>query len=135
LSEAELPICVFGLVVWLGREFMAGSVQSIENRRSGERFRVNAPLTVIVGNREYTGYTRDLGNRGVYFYLDQTESVPLGGDFDFLVELPPEITLSTCCLIRGQGRVVRTDHTSNDFSGIAAEILHYSMQREEAACA
>jgi len=112
-----------------------GNVQSIENRRRGDRFQINAPLTVIVGNREISCYTRDLCNRGVYFYMDQTGSAPLGGVFDFLVELPPEITLSTCCLIRGQGRVVRTDNSLGEVAGIAAEILHYSMQREEAICA
>ncbi len=114
---------------------MAGTLQSIKNRRGSERFKINAPLTVIVGNREISGYTRDLGNRGVYFYIDLTGSASLGGDFDFLVELPPEITLSTCCLIRGQGRVVRTDNTSSEVAGIAAEILHYSMQKQDAACA
>jgi hypothetical protein len=77
-----------------------------------------------------------LSNQGVYFYLDLAEGAQMNGDFDFLVELPPEITLSTCCMIRGQGRVVRTDkHTASQLTGIAAEILHYSMHREEMAIA
>ena len=130
-----LPICVICSFALVGRKFMAGSLQSIKNRRGSERFNINAPLTVIVGNSKISGYTRDLGNRGVYFYLDITGSAPLGGDFDFQVELPPEITLSTYCLIRGKGRVVRTDNSSSEFAGIAAEILRYSMQREDAACA
>ena len=114
---------------------MTGSLQSLQNRRGSERFKINAPLTVILESREIAGYTRDMGNRGVYFYLDLTGSAPLSGNFDFLVELPPEITLSTCCLIRGQGRVVRTEDTAREVAGFAAEILHYSMQREEAVCA
>jgi len=113
---------------------MNSKLQSVKDRRERQRFGINAPLTVFVGKREISGFTRDLSNRGVYFYLDQNDAAPLGEDFDFLVELPPEITLSTCCLIRCQGRIVRTDNTSRQMTGIAAEILNYSIQRE-AACA
>ena len=114
---------------------MTGNLQSIDDRRERTRFGINAPLTVIIGKREIPGFTRDLSNRGVYFYIDLADSALLGGDFDFRVELPPEITLSTCCLIRGQGRVVRTDNTLSQLTGVAAEILHYSMQSEDAASA
>jgi hypothetical protein len=109
---------------------MTGSLQSANDRRERQRFGINAPLTVIVGQREIPGFTRDLSNRGVYFYMDLADSAPIGGDFEFLVELPPEITLSTCCSIRCQGQVVRTDDTSRQLTGIAAKILHYSIQRD-----
>ena len=112
---------------------MKSSIHSVNDRRERQRFGINAPLTVFDGKREIAGFTRDLSNRGVYFFLDMNDFDPLSGDFEFLVELPPEITLSTCCAIRCQGRVVRTDHTSRQMTGIAAEILHYSIQRE-AAC-
>ncbi len=113
---------------------MKSSLHSVNDRRERQRFGINAPLTVFVGKREISGFTRDLSNRGVYFYLDLSDATPLGEDFEFLVELPPEITLSTCCLIRCQGRVIRTDTTSRQLTGVAAEILQYSIQRE-AACA
>lgn len=113
---------------------MNSTLHSVNDRRERQRFGINAPLTVFVGRREINGFTRDLSNHGVYFYLDLNDAAPLGEDFEFLVELPPEITLSTCCLIRCQGHVVRTDQTSRQMTGIAAEILHYSIQRE-AACA
>jgi hypothetical protein len=109
---------------------MVGSLQSAIDLRTRQRFGISVPLTVMIGQREIPGFTRDLSNRGVYFYLDQADSALIGDEFEFLVELPPEITLSTCCLIRGQGRVVRTDNTSSQYAGIAAEILHYSMQRD-----
>jgi hypothetical protein len=114
---------------------MTGKLQPVSDRRNRARFEINAPLTVIIGKREIPGFTRDLSNRGVYFYLDLADSVSMSGDFDFMVELPPEITLSTYCLVRGQGRVVRTDNTSSQLTGVAAEILHYSMQRDDAASA
>jgi len=110
----------------VGRQIMVGSLQSAIDMRARQRFGISVPLTVMIGQREIPGFTRDLSNRGVYFYLDQADSELIGREFEFLVELPPEITLSTCCLIRGQGRVVR------QYAGIAAEILHYSMQRDPA---
>jgi hypothetical protein len=115
---------------------MTGKMQYADDRRDRPRFVIAAPLTVIEKMHEIPGFTRDLNNQGVYFYLDLAEGAQMSGDFDFLVELPPEITLSTCCMIRGQGRVVRTDkHTASQLTGIAAEILHYSMHREETAVA
>ncbi len=74
---------------------MTGKPQRINDRREGQRFGLNAPLTVFVGKRGIPGFTRDLSNLGVYFYLDMTDSTPIRGDFEFLLELPPEITLST----------------------------------------
>jgi hypothetical protein len=43
--------------------------ETANDRRRIPRFRVRAPLTVIAGDREIPAYTRDLSNRGVYFYL------------------------------------------------------------------
>lgn len=112
---------------------MAGNEQSGNDRRERQRFGINAPLTVILGQREISGFTRDLSNQGVYFFLDAAGIAAIDGEIDFLVELPPEITLSTCCSIRCQGRVVRREDTSLQLTGIAAEILKYSIQREAAA--
>jgi hypothetical protein len=108
-----------------------GQKTAVENERRGRRrFNVNAPLTVFVGQQEVTAYTRDLSNRGVYFYLASTDSSLIGREFEFMVELPPEITLSTCCQIRCQGRSVRTEKASANLMGVAAEILSYSIFRE-----
>jgi hypothetical protein len=104
------------------------SWQTANDRRRTPRFEINAPLTVMIGDREVPAFTRDLSNRGVYFYLALADSIPIDRDFDFLIELPPEITLSTQCLIRCRGRVVRTENASMGLTGIAAEILQYSIQ-------
>ncbi|MGA2351481.1 MAG: PilZ domain-containing protein [Terracidiphilus sp.] len=109
---------------------MKSDLESVRDRRERQRYGISAPLTVLIGKLEIQGITRDLSNRGVYFYMDQADSAPIGGDFEFLVELPPEITLSTCCSIHCQGHVVRTDEPSRHLTGIAAEILQYSIQRE-----
>jgi hypothetical protein len=110
-------------------------LQTAENRRDRQRFDINAPLTVFIGRREISGFTRNLSNKGVYFYLDLAGSAPIEGEFEFMVELPPEVTLSTCCLIRCQGRVLRADNTSRQLTGIAAQIIRYSIQREAQAVA
>jgi hypothetical protein len=109
---------------------MAQDLAPANDRRGRQRFSINAPLTIFVGGREISAYTRDLSNRGVYFYLALTDSPLIERDFEFTVELPPEITLSTCCQIRCRGRTVRTEITSMNLTGVAAEILDYSILRE-----
>lgn len=104
-----------------------------DDRRGIQRFRVNAPLTVLIGEREIPAFTRDLSDRGVFFYLALSDSELIDGDFEFIVELPPEITLSTGCRFRCRGRAVRKEETSNNLAGIGAKILDYSILREAIA--
>ena len=101
-------------------------------RRSSQRFKIAAPLTVIVGDREIPAYTRDLSNRGVYFYLTLPDSTLIDKDFEFLIEMPSEITLTRDCRIRCRGKLVRKEVTSRNLTGagIAAEILDYTILRE-----
>jgi hypothetical protein len=106
-----------------------------DDRRTRQRFSINAPLTLFVGDRQISAYTRNLSNRGVYFYLALGDSELVDIDFEFVVELPPEITLSSCCQIRCRGRVVRKEKTSSSLTGVAAEILEYSIVREALATA
>jgi len=98
-------------------------------RRGSRRFKVSAPLIVIAERCEIAGYTRDLSDRGVYFYISLADRTLFDNDFEFVIELPPEITLSTCCQIRCRGRAVRSEKASMDMTGLAAEILGYSIFR------
>ena len=100
------------------------------DRRGRERFRIQAPLTVTLGKREIPALTRDLSNRGVYFYLAYSDRPQIGEDLDFVIELPPEVTLSDACRIRCHGRAVRTEETSPHETGVAAEILEYSIMSD-----
>ena len=104
-------------------------------RRESQRFKLSVPLTVMVEGREVSAYTRDMSNRGVFFYLSTADGILLGRDFEFVAELPPEITLSTCCRIRCRGRALRTENISTDMAGVAAEILEYSILRDSAPTA
>ena len=111
---------------------MTEEFTAANDRRGSQRFRISAPLTILAGDSEIQAYTRDLSNRGVYFYLSLTDSGLIDRDFEFLVELPAEITLSSSCRIRCRGRLVRKEITSRNLTGagVAAEILDYSILRE-----
>lgn len=104
-------------------------------RRSSQRFKISAPLTVIAGNHEIQAYTRDLSNRGVYFYVTLPDSTLIEQNFEFLIDMPSEITLTTSCRIRCRGKLVRREVTARNLTGagIAAEILDYSILREATA--
>jgi hypothetical protein len=72
-----------------------------------------------------------MSNRGIYFYLDSAEASPLeGGNFEFLVELPSEITISTCCQVRCIGKLKRIEPGRSNLTGYAAEILKYKILRD-----
>ena len=109
---------------------MTKEVTTANDQRGSQRFKISAPLTVLVGDREIPAYTRDLSNRGVYFYLAFADSAMIDRDFEFLIDMPPEITLSTRCRIRCRGRAVRKESALMSLTGIAAEILDYSILRE-----
>ena len=110
-------------------------ITTTDERRSSQRFRISAPLTVIVGDQEIPAYTRDLSNRGVYFYLTLSDSTMIERDFEFLIEMPSEITLTASCRIRCRGKLIRKEVTSRNLTGagIAAEILDYSILRDTEA--
>jgi hypothetical protein len=98
-----------------------------KERRERRRFTVNAPLAILVGGREIPAYTRDITNCGVYFYLAEADGALIDRNFEFMLELPPEITQSSCCQIRCQGRPLRMEKTKMGLAGVAAEILDYSI--------
>jgi hypothetical protein len=126
-SHARADIESLNEAVCMTEDFAAEN-----DRRGSQRFKISAPLTVIVGSNEISAFTRDLSNRGVYFYLSLSDSALIDRDFDFLIEMPSEITLSSSCRIRCRGRLVRKEMTSRNLTGagIAAEILDYSILRE-----
>jgi hypothetical protein len=103
---------------------------AVDDRRKTQRFQIKAPVTISLGDREIAGFTRDLSNKGVYFYLGAADAPRAGEEFEFVVALPPEITLSNSCLIRCQGRVARTELTPHNEAGVAAEILAYRILNE-----
>jgi hypothetical protein len=105
--------------------------QGNTNRREGQRFSINAPVALTIGTTDFAAYTLNMSSRGLYFYAASSEGLSIGQEFDFVIKFPPEITLSTWCLIRCRGRLVRMENTSNGLTGMAAEIIQYSIPCED----
>ena len=101
------------------------------DRRRRERFKTQAPLIATIGARKIPAFTRDLSNKGAYFYLAVADSPEVGQDIEFVIELPPDVTLSDRCRIRCRGHVVRVENTSWGEAGVGVEIIDYAIQHEE----
>lgn len=101
------------------------------DRRSRPRFEIRAPLTIIAVGREIPAFTRDISNKGVYFYISTTDTPSVGEVLEFVIELPAEVTLSDNCRIRCQGKVLRTNETTWQEVGVATELFSYAFLSEE----
>ncbi|HEY1940043.1 MAG TPA: PilZ domain-containing protein [Candidatus Angelobacter sp.] len=100
-------------------------------KRTTRRFSLNLPISVKFlddGNRELAGHTRDVSSRGVFMYLD-TE-IKAGDPIEFVMTLPPEITLSNPLRVRCKGRILRVDKSARE-QGVAAAIDKYDFLGEE----
>lgn len=102
-------------------------------RRGNQRFKVNAPILIPLVKGTLGGFTRDMSSRGIYFYLNSAQTPPQDHKFEFLVELPAEITTSFSCRVRCLGRVKRIEHGASNITGFAVEILKYSIERNSAS--
>jgi PilZ domain len=98
-----------------------------DDRRAKPRYSLNLPVTVFIGDRKLSAYTKDVSNRGVYFYLPSADIGLLDHDLEFQLEMSPEVTLSSWCSIRCRGRLVRKEETNADLTGVAAEILRHAI--------
>lgn len=101
------------------------------DKRSTRRFSLDLPISVKFldnGRRELSGRTRDVSSRGVYMYLD-TE-IAAGAAIEFVMTLPPEITLSDPIRVRCRGKVLRVDKTAQE-QGVAITIAKYDFVSEE----
>ena len=100
-------------------------------KRSTRRFSLDLPISVKFldnGKRQLAGHTRDVSSRGAFMYLD-TEIVT-GAAIEFVMTLPPEITLSEPIRVRCAGRVLRVDKAAQE-QGVAVAIDTYDFVSEE----
>jgi hypothetical protein len=68
--------------------------------------------------------TKDVSARGVYFYVP--EAVEEGVPLEFMLTLPPEITLTESIRVRCRGRAIRVEPAvSSGKTGVAAIIDDY----------
>lgn len=100
-------------------------------KRSIRRFPLDLPISVKFldnGRREVAGHTRDVSARGVFMYLET--DIRVGALIEFVMSLPPEITLSDAIRVRCTGTVLRVEKSGNE-QGVAVAINKYDFLNGE----
>ena len=100
-------------------------------KRTTRRFSLDLPVSVKFldnGQRELAGHTRDVSSRGVFMYLDT--DITAGAPIEFIMTLPPEITLADPIRVRCKGQILRVDKASEG-QGVAVTIEKYDFVGEE----
>lgn len=100
-------------------------------KRTTRRFSLDLPISLkfLDDNRQVmAGHTRDVSSRGVFMYLD-TE-IATGAPIEFVMTLPPEITLAESIRVRCTGKILRIDKEAPQ-QGVAAAIEKYDFLGEE----
>ncbi len=94
-----------------------------QDMRGTRRFALRLPVMVSTPEAAALATTKDVSARGVFFYFD----APLaeGSRLEFILTLPPDITLTDAIRVRCKGRVVRVDPAQGGKVGIAAAIEEY----------
>lgn len=99
------------------------------DQRSTRRFSLRLP--VAVKNQqgevdELPAHTKDVSARGIYFFIDSP--MESGSNIEFVLTLPPEVTLTESIRVRCRGQVVRVEQQSAASGarlGVAAAIESY----------
>lgn len=98
----------------------------MQERRGTRRFSLRLPVAVQLPDQPdpIQAHTKDVSARGVYFFVHEAieEGVPL----EFLLTLPPEITLTESIRVRCRGRAIRVERGgASGKTGVAAVIDDY----------
>jgi hypothetical protein len=105
-------------------------------RREARRFTMRLPMRLLprdAKGREVDASTRDVSYRGLYFLADA--NFEIGGEIEFVIILPQQVTQSGDVNIRCLGEVVRVEPTENGRVGIAAKIARYEFMPAAATAA
>jgi hypothetical protein len=108
-----------------------GPEESGRERRTSTRFEIQAPAVATVGSRKIWAFTRDISTCAVYFKTaGEEESPPIGEILEFVIEIPPSMSFSKTCFIKGRGRTIRVDNPGGNDSGVVVEILEYDIESQ-----
>lgn len=102
------------------------------DRREARRFSMTLPMRILPrepSGSEYRTNTRDVSYRGLYFLADGRFKT--GGEMEFIITLPQQVTKTGDVNIRCRGLVVRVDKTTEG-QGIAARIDRYEFMPSKA---
>jgi len=93
-------------------------------RRCGQRFQLNLPLTIHVGEKTFSGFTQDVSSRGLFLFAEA--SLPEGTVVELTFTMPSEITLGESMRVRAHGRVLRSDSSQpGPRTGVAVQLDSY----------
>ena len=101
-------------------------------QRNTRRFALELPISIKFlddGKCEMTGRSRDVSSRGVFIYLDS--DIAEGAAMDFVMTLPPEVTLASPIRVRCRGKVLRVEKKDGREQGVAVAIEKYDFVGEE----
>ena|SRR5205807_2739488 len=99
-------------------------------KRSTRRFSLDLPITVKFpgsGNGDFAARTRDVSSRGVFFYMNS--EIAEGNSIDFVMTLPPEITLADPVRVHCTGKVIRVSQKGSE-QGVAVAIEKYDFVQQ-----
>jgi hypothetical protein len=99
---------------------MAVVESKAKERRNHQRIRYHAPATVTGGQHSIAASTRDITDRGLFFFTDARFEI--GSEIDILITLPDEVGLLVSGMVCCHGRVVRSDSGSGGQYGVAVQI-------------
>ncbi len=105
--------------------------QPKQEKRSTRRFSLELPISVKFLGQEkldLAGRTRDVSSRGVFMYLET--DITSGAPIEFVMTLPPEVTLADAIRVRCTGKVLRVDKAGQQ-QGVAISIEKYDFVGEE----
>jgi hypothetical protein len=92
---------------------------NFKERRGQQRIRFEAPATVNAGRHSLAASTKDVTDRGLFFFTDARLEV--GSEIDLVVMLPEEVGLPLSGMVCCHGRVVRS-HSAGGQYGFAVQI-------------
>jgi PilZ domain len=108
-----------------------GPAENVGERRASTRFRIQAPAIARVGSREIWAFTRDISRRALYFRTaGEADRPPIGEFLEFVIKIPPSMSFSKPCYIKGRGRTIRVENLAGNESGVVVEILEYHIESE-----
>ena len=94
-----------------------------KERRHQRRIRFESPATVTTGQHSIAASTKDISDRGLFFFTDAR--IDLGSEIDMVIMLPEEVGLPLSGMVCCHGRIVRSDSASGQY-GVAVEIDRFA---------
>jgi PilZ domain-containing protein len=102
------------------------TTQPFSELRGTRRITLALPVAVRLAETPVTelmAQTKDVSARGIYFYVDS--HIQPGSRIEFVITLPPEITMTEQIRVRCAGRVLRVETPAPGKMGVAAAIEQY----------